>query len=169
MPQYDIDTFLAARWSGLFRLACLLTGSPTEADDLLQESLMKVYLRWTKISRTEVPEAYVRRMMVNTLVSRSRRPYKRRECWTKARVGGSRVVGERRPGPGRDLADGVRAARAAARGHRAPLLRGYVGAGDRRGARLLDGSVKSQAHDALASLRRGVAELEKVEGGTSES
>ncbi len=79
MREDDIDTFLAARWSSLFRLACLLTGSPAEADDLLQESLVKVYLRWTKISRTQVPEAYVRRMMVNTLVSRSRRPYKRRE------------------------------------------------------------------------------------------
>jgi DNA-directed RNA polymerase specialized sigma24 family protein len=31
------------------------------------------------------------------------------------------------------------------------------------------GSVKSQAHDALASLRRGAAKLEKVEGVTSES
>ena len=79
MREDDIDTFLAARWSSLFRLACLLTGSAAEADDLLQESLVKVYLRWTKISRTQVPEAYVRRMMVNTLVSRSRRPYRRRE------------------------------------------------------------------------------------------
>jgi RNA polymerase sigma factor (sigma-70 family) len=79
MREDDIDTFLAARWSSLFRLACLLTGSPTEVDDLLQETVVKVYLRWTKISRTQLPEAYVRRVMVNTLVSRSRRPFRRRE------------------------------------------------------------------------------------------
>ena len=162
MREDDIDTFLAARWSSLFRLACLLTGSPTEADDLLQESLVKVYLRWTKISRTQVPEAYVRRMMVNTLVSRSRRPYKRRELLdgtaAAVAVGSS---GERRPGPGPGLAHGVRAAGAAARGHRAPLLRGPLGAGDRRCARLLDREREvpgPRCAGVVETRRRGVGE-----------
>ena len=79
MSSVDLDAFLAARWSSLYRLACLLTGSPAEAQDLLQESMEKVCLRWTRISGTEMPEAYVRRLMVNTLVSRSRKPFRRRE------------------------------------------------------------------------------------------
>ncbi len=71
MPSGDLDAFLAARWSSMFRLACLLTGSPAEAQDLLQESMEKVCLRWSRIAGSELPEAYVRRLMVNTLVSRA--------------------------------------------------------------------------------------------------
>jgi RNA polymerase sigma-70 factor (sigma-E family) len=165
MREYDIDTFLAARWSSLFRLACLLTGSPTEADDLLQESLVKVYLRWTKISRTEVPEAYVRRMMVNTLVSRSRRPYKRRELPDGAVAAGTvgspeDVVLDRAQVWPMVFALPVR--------QRAVIvLRYYEDLSEQEIADVLGcstGSVKSQAHDALTSLRRGVAALDKVEG-----
>lgn len=170
MREDDIDTFLAARWSSLFRLACLLTGSPTEADDLLQESLVKVYLRWAKISRTQVPEAYVRRMMVNTLVSRSRRPYKRRELLegtvTGGAVGSSEdVVLDRAQVWPLVCALPVR--------QRAVIvLRYYEDMSEHEIADVLGcstGSVKSQAHDALTSLRRGVAALKNVEGVTSES
>ena len=170
MREDDIDTFLAARWSSLFRLACLLTGSSAEADDLLQESLVKVYLRWSKIARTQVPEAYVRRMMVNTLVSRSRRPYKRRELLeatvTAGAVGSSEDV----------VLDRVRVwplvCALPARQRAVIVLRYYEDLSEQEIADVLGcstGSVKSQAHDALASLRRGVAAMENVEGVTSES
>jgi RNA polymerase sigma-70 factor (sigma-E family) len=170
MREDDIDTFLAARWSSLFRLACLLTGSPTEADDLLQESLVKVYLRWTKISRTQVPEAYVRRMIVNTLVSRSRRPYKRRELLegtiAAMAVGSSEdIVLDRAQVWPLVCALPVR--------QRAVIvLRYYEDMSEQEIADVLGcstGSVKSQAHDALTSLRRGVTALENVERVTGES
>lgn len=170
MREDDIDTFLAARWSSLFRLACLLTGSPTEADDLLQASMVKVYLRWTKICRTQVPEAYVRRIMVNTLVSRSRRPYKRRELLegtvAAVAVGSSEDV----------VLDRAQvwplACALPARQRAVIVLRYYEDLSEREIADALGcstGSVKSQAHDALASLRRGVAALGNVEGVTHES
>ena len=169
MREYDIDTFLAARWSSLFRLACLLTGSPAEADDLLQESLVKVYLHWTKISSTEVPEAYVRRMMVNTLVSRSRRPYKRRELldvtprrWLSGRPRTPSWTGPR---------SGPWCARCPCGSARSScsLLRGPVGAGDRRCARLLD-----REREVPGPRRAGVPETRRrragdAEGVTSES
>jgi RNA polymerase sigma-70 factor (sigma-E family) len=170
MREDDIDTFLAARWSSLFRLACLLTGSPAEADDLLQESFVKVYLRWTKISRTQLPEAYVRRMMVNTLVSRSRRPFHRRELLagtvTAAAVASQEdVVLDRAEVWPLVCALPVR--------QRAVIvLRYYEDLSEREIADVLGcstGSVKSQAHDALMSLRRGVAALEDVEGMRSQS
>ena len=169
MREDDIDTFLSARWSSLFRLACLLTGSPTEADDLLQESVVKVYLRWGKISRTRIPEAYVRRMMVNTLVSRSRRPYKRRELLegtVAATAGGSseEVVLDRALVWPLGCALPVR--------QRAVIvLRYYEDMSEQEIADVLGcstGSVKSQAHDALASLRRGIAASEWKEGVNTE-
>jgi RNA polymerase sigma-70 factor (sigma-E family) len=170
MREDDIDTFLAARWSSLFRLACLLTGSATEADDLLQESLMKVCLRWTKISRTQMPEAYVRRMMVNTLVSRSRRPFRRREL-----LAGS-VAAVAVASPENAVLDRAQVwtlvCSLPVRQRAVIVLRYYEDLSEQEIAAVLGcstGSVKSQAHDALASLRRGVAALETEEGVTSES
>lgn len=74
----DDRTFLeyvAARGPALSRLAYLLTGNHSDADDLVQQSLAKAYARWSVINRLESPDAYVRRMMANQNVSwwRSRR------------------------------------------------------------------------------------------------
>jgi RNA polymerase sigma-70 factor (sigma-E family) len=170
MREDDINTFLAARWSSMFRLACLLTGSPAEADDLLQESMVKVYLRWTKVSRTQVPEAYVRRIMVNTLVSRSRRPFRRREL-LEADVGAAAVASAEDAGLDRVQVWPLVCA-LPVRQRAVIVLRYYEDLSEREIADVLGcstGSVKSQAHDALASLRRGVAALDHVEGVGSES
>jgi RNA polymerase sigma-70 factor (sigma-E family) len=69
----DFVDFVAARWTPLYRLAYLLTASPTSAEDLLQTTLEKAYMSWSRISRMEFPEAYVRRMLTNALVSSRRR------------------------------------------------------------------------------------------------
>ncbi len=69
----DFAEFVSARWTSLYRLAYLLAASPTGAEDLLQTTLEKAYVNWSRISRMEYPEAYVRRMLANTLVSGRRR------------------------------------------------------------------------------------------------
>ena len=73
----DFVDFVAARWTPLYRLAYLLTASPTAAEDLLQTTLEKAYVSWSRISRMEFPEAYVRRMLANALVSSRRRAWLR--------------------------------------------------------------------------------------------
>lgn len=73
----DFAEFVGARWSSLYRFAYLLAASPTGAEDLLQTSLEKAYVNWRRISAMEFPEAYVRRMIVTTLVSSSRRHWSR--------------------------------------------------------------------------------------------
>ena len=69
----DFAEFVAARWGSLYRLAYLLTASPTGAEDLLQTTLEKAYVNWSRIGRMEYAEAYVRRMLANALVSSRRR------------------------------------------------------------------------------------------------
>ena len=71
----DFAEFVGARWSALYRLAYLLTASPTGAEDLLQSSLEKAYVRWSRIGRMEYAEAYVRRMIANTYLSGRRRAW----------------------------------------------------------------------------------------------
>lgn len=67
--------FVAARGAVLHRLAYLMCGSWAAADDLLQEALVKCYVRWEKINRN--PEAYVRRVLVTCAIDERRRPHRR--------------------------------------------------------------------------------------------
>lgn len=65
--------YVAARSPALLRTAYLLTGHRADAEDLLQTSLAKTYLAWSRIRDRDAVEAYVRRVMVNTQTSRWRR------------------------------------------------------------------------------------------------
>ena len=58
------------------RLALLLTASETAAQDLVQVTLEKAYVAWPQISALASPDAYVRRIMVNTLISTQRLAWK---------------------------------------------------------------------------------------------
>ena len=49
----DFAEFVAARWGSLYRLAYLLTASPAGAEDLLQTTLEKAYVNWSRIGRME--------------------------------------------------------------------------------------------------------------------
>ncbi|MCG5468489.1 SigE family RNA polymerase sigma factor [Micromonospora sp. LAH09] len=59
------EEYAFARTSALIRLARLLTDDEHRAEDLVQEVLARAYARWGRISRTDRPDAYVRRMLVN--------------------------------------------------------------------------------------------------------
>ncbi|MEV6341898.1 SigE family RNA polymerase sigma factor [Actinoplanes sp. NPDC051851] len=65
--------FVAAGWSRYLWTARLLTGDRQHGEELLQESLVKLYTRWKRVARNGDPHAYLRRMLVNGNVSRWRR------------------------------------------------------------------------------------------------
>ena len=80
--EEGFERFVAARWSTYFRLALLLTASEPAAQDLLQTTLEKAYGAWPRISRIDAPDAYVRTIMVNTLISSRRLAWRRHEVTT---------------------------------------------------------------------------------------
>jgi RNA polymerase sigma-70 factor (sigma-E family) len=57
----------------LLRVAYLLTGDTSDAEDLAQEALVKVYRHWRKVQGFENPEAYLRRTLLNTYITQRRR------------------------------------------------------------------------------------------------
>jgi len=65
--------YVVGRSPALLRTAYLLTGSRTDAEDLLQTALAKTYLAWDRIREREALDGYVRRVMVNTQTSVWRR------------------------------------------------------------------------------------------------
>ena len=69
----DFSSFVSARSAPLLRLAVGLAGSRAAGEDLLQSALTKAYLSWPKVARAGDPDAYVRRIVVNTHVSVLRR------------------------------------------------------------------------------------------------
>ena len=65
--------FVVGRSSMLVRSAWLLTGSEATAQDLVQTALAKTWSRWSRITRQDTPEAYVRRVMLSTYLTWRRR------------------------------------------------------------------------------------------------
>jgi RNA polymerase sigma-70 factor (sigma-E family) len=63
--QTTFEAFAAQRMDSLLRLARLLTGTPTDAEDLVQSSLLRAHLKWPKIASADHPEAYLRKLLVN--------------------------------------------------------------------------------------------------------
>lgn len=71
--------FVEARRGGLRRLAYGLCGDWHRADDLVQTALVKAYLAWPRVHAGGAEDAYVRRILVNSHVDDTRRPWFRRE------------------------------------------------------------------------------------------
>jgi RNA polymerase sigma-70 factor (sigma-E family) len=63
----DFDEYVAARRPTLVRAAVLLGCPQPDAEDVVQTALLKCFRSRRRVSRAEQPEAYVYRVLVNTL------------------------------------------------------------------------------------------------------
>lgn len=70
-------SFLRDHHASLYRTAFLLTGSDHQAEELLQDTVVRLYPRWDRVCRAESPAAYVRRALINAFISGRRRPSSR--------------------------------------------------------------------------------------------
>ncbi len=68
----DFSAFVSAQSSTLFTTAYLLTGNALEAEELLQDVLVRLYPKWARVSAADAPVAYVRRSVVNQFVGARR-------------------------------------------------------------------------------------------------
>ncbi|GAA2350660.1 RNA polymerase subunit sigma-24 [Catellatospora methionotrophica] len=59
------EEFVNSRLGALARYAVMLTGDQHTAQDLVQETMVRVQLNWRRVARADVPERYVKRMMIN--------------------------------------------------------------------------------------------------------
>jgi len=149
--EEEFEAYVRRRRGPMLRSATLLTAGDTHsAEDLVQATLVRLYLAWPRARRTNL-DAYARRALVNNLIDEKRRPFARRE----------RVV-ERVPEgiepAAADVPDAVLAALAALPpGMRAVIvLRHIEGLSVEETAAALGcrpGSVKSQTARGLEKLR----------------
>jgi RNA polymerase sigma-70 factor (sigma-E family) len=59
------EEYVTARGAALVRFARVLVGDQHRAEDLVQDALAKAYLRWNRIVRTDQPDVYLRRAVLN--------------------------------------------------------------------------------------------------------
>ncbi|MEV4809622.1 SigE family RNA polymerase sigma factor [Micromonospora avicenniae] len=144
----------------LLRAAYLVCGNRHQAEDLLQDALLKLALRWSTVREGD-PAAYVRSILYRDTVSWWRR---RRREWLSAQP-------PEQVSPDRDGA--LRLALRDAVGQLPPrqravlVLRYYEDLSEAATAEVLGvtvGTVKSQCHAALRRLRELAPELGRDDG-----
>ncbi|WP_030929671.1 SigE family RNA polymerase sigma factor [Streptomyces sp. NRRL S-646] len=66
--------FAAVRAGHLYRSACLLTAGDTHlAEDLVQETLGRLYVSWRRVSRVGNPAGYAQTVLMRTFLTHQRR------------------------------------------------------------------------------------------------
>src|SRR3712207_9389856 len=75
--QGEYVGFVTERYAALYRTAYLMTGSHETAEDVVQAALIRAFVHWSNVRLARSPSAYVRRMVVNEVISLSRRRWTR--------------------------------------------------------------------------------------------
>ncbi len=69
--------YFQPRLPQLHRLAVMLCGDPSRADDIVQAAVTTLYARWKQVRQVDNLDAYVRRSVVNAFLSERRRFWSR--------------------------------------------------------------------------------------------
>jgi len=74
----EFDQFVADAADGLLRSAYLITWDLADAEDLVQECLLKVARRWPRVRKMAHPAAYARTVLVHLSLDEGKRRSRRR-------------------------------------------------------------------------------------------
>jgi RNA polymerase sigma-70 factor (sigma-E family) len=74
----EFERFAAEVTDPLLRTSFLLTGNAKDAEDLVQETLLKVARRWSRVRSMAHPAAYARRVLINLVLHDARRRTRQR-------------------------------------------------------------------------------------------
>ncbi|WP_203791643.1 SigE family RNA polymerase sigma factor [Paractinoplanes rishiriensis] len=158
----EVTAFVRARYGSLLRTAFLLCGDRGKAEDLVQTTLAKTVVVWSRLQRSEGIDRYVQRVLVNTFVTSTRR-----RSWWERPLG--RLVESQAPDEymGVEQRDLLRRALEGlpARQRAVVVLRFYEDLSEQDTARALGcsvGTVKSLSSRGLQTLRKQWVEVDAV-------
>lgn len=80
MDEVGYAQFVRERWSDLVRAAIFLGADTHEAEDLAQQTLVRCYAHWRRVTGADNQDAYVYRILLNQLRDA------RRTRWWRSRV-----------------------------------------------------------------------------------
>lgn len=64
----EFERFTAGASDSLLRTGFLMTGNARDAEDLVQETLLKVARRWNRVRSMDYPAGYARRILINLVL-----------------------------------------------------------------------------------------------------
>lgn len=147
--------FFSTAWPHLFRTTYAVAGDVGAAEDALQSAFAKAYSSWHRVRSANDPRAYVRRMAINELLG-----VRRRSWWRSERSVGEPVSSLPADSHENYIVDHDEIWRLVLalpiRQRAVIVLRYYEDLTEAQIAETLScslGTVKSQASDALATLR----------------
>lgn len=159
----EAETFVRSLYPGVRGLLQLHTGDRDLADELTQETLARVWERWSRVSVMASPQGYAYRIALNLARSWFRRRSSERRAM--ARLGPAAVVDE--PATADHLATRAAVLGLSRRQREVVLLRYYAGLSVDETAEVLRcaaGTVKTHTHRALARLRTQLNEADEHDG-----
>jgi RNA polymerase sigma-70 factor (sigma-E family) len=74
----EFERFAAEASDPLLRTGFLMTGNAKDAEDLVQETLLRVARRWNRVRSLDHPAAYARRVLINLVLRDAARRARRR-------------------------------------------------------------------------------------------
>ena len=157
--------YFAARSDSMRGTAYLLCGDWHRAEDLVQSAFTKLYTAWFRVSRHEVLDGYLRKVLLRNYLDQRRRGW-----WHRERVTGSpldRPLPESSGSPEDRLVLLDALAQVPARQRAVLVLRYWEDLSVEDTAETLGcstGTVKSQAARGLATMRRLMAAPASTEG-----
>jgi RNA polymerase sigma-70 factor (sigma-E family) len=141
----SFEDLFREQYEGMIRVAFLLVGSRTEAEDVVQDAFARVNMRWKRIAN---PRAYLHRCVVNRSHDLLRRRRVEQRFWWLQRSETSELGAD-------ELGDAL--ATLPAERRTAVVLRYYAGFSEKQIAEAMGvrpGTVKSMLHRAMAELKR---------------
>ena len=154
--------YFAARSSAMRATAFLLCGDWHRAEDLVQTTFTKLYLRWNRVQRHEALDPYVRKALVTAFIDEGRWGW-----WRRERPHADRIERAAAPEPSDDRVTLMRALAQVPPRQRAVLVLRYwqdLSVEDTAAALgCSTGTVKSQAARGLDTLRTLVAHPVKAD------
>lgn len=154
----SFQSFYTAHWLHMVRLAVLLTGDSTHAEDAVQEAFLSAHKKWTSFDASDSPRGYVRAAVVNQCrnVRRKRRTLARKAAQLASESTAPSPL--EIVGPQYDMWKAV--STLSPRMRAVLVLRYYEDCDIATTARLLsvsEGTVKSTTSKALAQLRDAIS------------
>jgi RNA polymerase sigma factor (sigma-70 family) len=72
-PGWEFDAVYRREYPGLIAVAAALTGDRDGAQDLVQDTMVKAFIRWDRVCHLDRPGAWCHHVLVNACRSRLRR------------------------------------------------------------------------------------------------
>jgi RNA polymerase sigma-70 factor, ECF subfamily len=92
-PADDFAEFYQASYGRMVALVAAIVGERHQAEDIAQEAFARALVRWSRVARYDLPEAWVRRVALRLTIDAGRR--RRRAASLSARLAAGLAAGQR--------------------------------------------------------------------------